>query len=245
MRSLGVFQGVAAASPFVLLIGSAEAVPITDNAVATQASVTSGLVALDLSGIIPGLTTTSSLTSNFVAPGGAYTGSLTASVFGNVGAPGVGLNSVVIVYEFVGNGPSGIDQFEFGLNNGANLDFGDLLAATHGTIGDLTTVGQSSALVDLFDNSGVPENNTMVFDFLTSSDTLGSPGVTESFGWYIQTDGNVAINLVNVEARNFGAVTFQSLSLVDIPGQADLNVPAPGSAALMLGVFGLAARRRR
>ncbi len=245
MRSFGALSGVVAAAPFVLMVGTAGAAPITNNAVPTAATVTSGLVALDLTGIIPGLTTSNSLTTNFNAPGGAYSGSLTASVFGNVGAPGSGLNTVVIVYEFTGNGPSAIDQFEFGVNDGANLDYDDLLAATQGSIGDLTTVAQGSPNVDLFDNSGIPDNNTMVFDFLSGGDTLGGPGSTETFGWYIQTSGAVAINMVDVEVRNFGAVTFQSLSLVNIPGQPDLNVPAPGSAALLLGVFGVAARRRR
>ena len=121
----------------------------------------------------------------------------------------------------------------------------DLLAATHGSIGDLTSPGQASPLVDLLDNSGVPANDTMVFDFLPTADVLGGPGTTETFSWYIMSSADVAINLVNVEVRDFGAVTFQSLSLVSNPGQPDLNVPAPGSIALLLGATGLMARRRR
>lgn len=245
MRNFGAIGGGAAIALLGMTAGNATAVTLTDNAVANETDVTTGLVALDLSGIVPGLTTNNSYSTSFSAPGGAYTGTLTATVFGNVSTPGSSLNSVAIVYEFIGNGPSGIDMFEFGLNNGSNLDYSDLLAATHGTIGDLTTVGQGSPMVELFDNSGVPDNNNMIFDFLGGGDALGSPGTTESFGWYIQTTGDVAINFVDVEVTDFGAVTIQTLSLVDIPGQPDLNVPAPGSAALLVGAFGLAARRRR
>lgn len=245
MRTYGKRGGWVALAPVLCMASTAAAVPLTDNVAPTQAGLTAGLVALDLSGIITGLTTNNSLASNFVAPGNAYSGSLTTTVYGNVGTPGQSLDTVLIVYEFTGNGPSGIDSFTFGVDSGINLDFGDLLAATHGTIGDLTSVGQVSPIVDLIDNSGVPANDLMVFDFLPNNDSLGGAGGTETFAWYIMAGGDVAINIVDVESRDFGAVTFQSLSLVNNPGQPDLNVPTPGSIALLMGGVGLQARRRR
>ncbi len=178
---------------------------------------------------------------NFSAPLGAYSGTLTARVFGNQGTPGTGLNDVLVIYEFTGNGPDAIDEFEFGIDSGASLDFSDLLSATQGTIADLS-VGQGSPLVEL--TSGVATNTTLNFGFLAAGDALGGPALTETFGWYIRSGGDVQVNIVDVVARDFGNVTIQSLALVDIPGQPDLNVPGPGAAAL-LGVAGVMGLRRR
>ena len=101
MRNFGAIGGGAAIALLGMTAGNAAAVTLTDNAVANQTDVTTGLVALDLSGIVPGLTTNNSYSTSFSAPGGAYTGTLTATVFGNVASPGSSLNSVAIVYEFV------------------------------------------------------------------------------------------------------------------------------------------------
>ena len=131
MMRYGISGGVGLA-PVLLMASTASAVPLTDNAAATEAELMTGLVGLDLSSIVSGLTTNNSITTNFVAPGNAYSGSMTASVYGNVDTPGTSLDTVLIVYEFTGNGPSGIDSFTFGVDSGVNLDFGDLLAAVFG-----------------------------------------------------------------------------------------------------------------
>ncbi|MEC9372548.1 MAG: PEP-CTERM sorting domain-containing protein [Planctomycetota bacterium] len=238
VRAAALFGCVSAATAM-----SASAVVITDTPAATEAGLLTGLVPLDLSSVVvSGLTTSNSLSVNFTAPLGAYSGTLTARVYGNQGTPGTGLNDVLVIYEFVGNGPDMIDEFEFGVDSGASLDFSDLLSATQGTIQDLS-VGQGSPLVEL--TNGVATNTTQNFGFLAAGDGLGGPATTESFAWYIRSGGDVQVNLVDVVARDFGNVTVQSLALVDIPGQPDLNVPAPGALALLgaAGVMGL--RRRR
>lgn len=230
---------------------SAGAATITDNGVASVNDVTAGLVALDLTGVAAltgSLTTNNSYEANFTANTNAYTGRLTATVYGNVSAPSTALDTVLIVYEFVGNGPSAIDLFEFGINSGVSLDYGDLLAATHGTIADLTTVGQASPVVDL--NQNVGSNDTMLFNFGTTGNSLGGPALTETFAWYVLSNpagngGNVAINFVDVEATDFGGAYFQTLAFVSNPGQPDLNVPAPGAAALLGLGLAAGARRRR
>jgi len=245
MSKIVALRGFVCAAPFFVLASAASAVVVTDNAVATQADLLTGFVALDLSGIIPGLTVANSLTSNFTAPGSAYTGSLTASVYGNVANPGASLDTVLMIYEFTGNGPSGIDQFAFGIDSGTNLDFNDLLNSTQGSIGDSTSAGQGSPTVDLVDNSSSSSNDTLTFGFIAGGDTLGANGQTETFGWYILSSADIAINMVDVEVTDFGAVVTQSLGIVNNPGQPNLNVPAPGSVTLILGAFGLINRRRR
>lgn len=238
-RSIGMFAGVG----LLAVSASAAPIPLTINNVANQSSVTGGLVGLDISGVVSGLTTSNSLTQNFTGPGGAYTGSLTAEVFGNVGAPGGGLNTVVIVYTFVGNGPSGIEKFAFG-GAGNALDLNDLGNATHGAIGDGTSAGQTVDSVTLLDNSSAPAPDTFNFNF--NLNNLGGVSTTEQFSWYVMTTGDVQIGKTQVEVTNFGAVTFDMLTLVDIPGQPDLSVvPLPGAAGLGLAGLALVGVRRR
>ncbi len=237
VRSLAAVAGVAMAA------SSAQAVIITSTP-DTQASILTGLVPLDLSTVVAGLTTPNTFSQTFSSDiPGAFSGTLTSRVFGNVGAPGVALNTVTVIYDFVGDGPDGIDAFELGLDSGANLDFSDLLAATHGRVSDLSDVGQATPQVDLTNNVGI--NDTMRFGFDIGGDTLGAPAVQESFSWYITSaNANVSIGFVDVLVTNFGNAQPVTLSFVDVPGQPDLNVPAPGSVAL-LGLGGLAAMRRR
>lgn len=240
-RSIAALAGLAT----VACATSASAVIITDTSVATEAGLiaSNGLVPLDLSGLIVGLSTTNSYTQNFASPiVGAYTGTLTVEVYGNVGLPGLALNQVLMIYTMTGNGPSAIDEFQLGVDTSTNLDFNDLLAATHGSIADVTTAGQLSPVVELLNNAGF--NNTYTFDYLAGGDSLGAVGVSETLSWYVLSAADVAIDFVDVSITDFGALTIQSLSLVDVPGLPDLNVPTPGALAL-LTIAGVAGVRRR
>ena len=240
-RSISALAGLAT----LAYATSASAVIITDNSVPTRAGLlaSNGLVPLDLSGLIGGLTTNNSYTQNFSSPvPGAYTGSMSVEVFGNVSVPGVALNQVLMIYTMTGDGPSALDEFQLGVDSSTNLDYNDLLSAVHGTILDDTTAGQTSPQVELLDNAGT--NNTYTFDYLTAGDTLGGPGGSETLSWYVLSGADVAIDFIDVTISDFGSVTIQSLSLVDVPGLPDLNVPTPG-AALLLSLAGVAGVRRR
>ena len=239
MRAIGVYRGVAVTASILAVSAGASAVTITNNAVANATDVTGGLVALDLTGIVTGLTTTNSLTSSFSTLG--FNGTMTASVFANQSTAGPGLNSLTIVYSFVSNSGTPLDSFEFGLDSGSDLDFTDYARATQGSIGDLTTVGQTAPVVTLTDNSLLPGNNTLFFDFLAGGNQLAS----ESFGWYVQIDGNVVIDRARVQVRDFGGDVFDMLALVRGTGQPDLSIPTPGALGLFLGAGLVAGRRRR
>ncbi|RMH25004.1 MAG: hypothetical protein D6693_09395 [Planctomycetota bacterium] len=243
MRAIGVYRGVVVAAPVLALAAGASAVNIdmSTNAVANVSDVTGGLVGLDLTGIVTGLTTTNSLTANFSTLG--FSGTVTASVFGNQSTPGAGLNSITIVYEFASNSGTPLDSFEFGLNSGNDLNFADYSRATIGTIGSLTTVGQANPNVTLTDGASlaIPGNTTLFFDFLGAGDTLAN----ETFGWYIQIDGAIVIDKARVEVRDFGSDVFDMLAMVNGTGQPDLGVPAPGALGVFLGAGLLAGRRRR
>lgn len=234
------------ASLFALIAASsalAAPIAITNNSVATVNDATAGLTALDLTGVVTGLTSSNSLSVNFATA--SYTGTLTATVFGNVATPGGSLSDVVIVYEFVGNGPSGIEEFMFGQPGGANIGIADLAAATHGSIDELTSPGQTLGGVTLFDNSAIPAGDLFVFDF--DSNRLGGVGQTDTFGWYVRTTGDIQIGLSKVLVTNFGGVVIDMLSIVDVAGQPDLNV-VPLPTGVGLGIAGLmivAGRRRR
>lgn len=240
-RSIAAIAGFAA----VACASSASAVIIGDTTAGTRAGLlaSNGLVPLDLSGVIAGLSTTNSFTTNFASPvPGAYTGTLTAEVFGNVGLPGLALNQVLMIYTMTGNGPSGVELFQMGVDTSTNIDFNDLLAATHGSITDQTTVGQVSPQVELLNNFGT--NNTLSFDYQNGGDVLGAVGVSETLQWYVLTTADVAIDFIDVTISDFGTTTVQSLSLVDVPGLPDLNTPTPGAVAL-LSIAGVAGLRRR
>lgn len=240
-RSIALLAGLAT----VACASSASAVILTDNSAGTRAGLlaSNGLVPLDLSGVVAGLSSSNSYTTNFASPTpGAYTGTLTAEVFGNVGLPGLALNQVMIIYTMTGNGPSGIELFQMGVDTSTNIDYNDLLAATHGSITDQTTIGQVSPQVELLNNAGT--NNTLSFDYQNGGDVLGGVGNTETLQWYVLSSADVAIDFVDVTISDFGTTTVQSLSLVDVPGLPDLNTPTPGALAL-LSVAGVAGLRRR
>jgi len=240
-RSIAALAGLAT----IACASSASAVVITDNNVGTRAGLiaSNSVVPLDMSGILTGLTTSNSFTQAFASDvPGAFTGELTVEVFGNVGMPGVALNQVMMIYTMTGDGPDGIDLFEFGVDSSNNIDFNDMLNATHGTIDDQTSAGQAAPLAELFNNAG--SNNVFTLDYLTAGDSLGAVGQTDVHSWYVLSDADVAIDFVDVNIRNFGNSLAQSLSLVNKPGLPDLNFPTPGAAALF-GLGGLAGLRRR
>lgn len=239
---------VAGATLVGVMSAGALGITITNNPVADRATLLSGRVPLDISSVSfinagPGTLNAGAGTySQNFNNGAFYSGTLSVEVFGNVGTPGASLNEVTMIYTFRGNGPSAIERFVMGINGSSNLDFTDLAAATHGRITADTTVGQGDAVVDLIDNSGSGDNDNFIFNY--TSDNLGGPSLTETYTWYVRATGAVAVNFVDVEVSDFGFAFAKTLSLVDVPGQPDLNVPAPGAAAL-LGFAGLAASRRR
>ncbi|MCB9847577.1 MAG: hypothetical protein H6814_04105 [Phycisphaeraceae bacterium] len=240
-KSIAAVAGLA----MIACASSASAVILTDNSVGTRAGLlaSNSLVPLDLSGVVSGLSTSNSYTQNFTSTvPGAYSGTLTCEVFGNVGLPGLALNQVMMIYTMTGNGPSAIELFQMGVDTSTNIDYNDLLNATHGQIVDQTTGGQLSPEAELLNNFGT--NNTLSFNYQNSGDTLGSVGGTETLQWYVLSTADVAIDFIDVTVSNFGTTSVKSLSFVDVPGLPDLNTPTPGAVAL-LSIAGVAGFRRR
>jgi len=238
----GYVRGLVLVAVVGAVASHASAGVITNNAVSGLSDVTTGLVALDLSSVIAVAPGTNSVTTNF-SNGGLFSGTLTATVYGNVGAPGTSLTNIVIVYEFVSTGGfTPIEGFEFGVDSGSNIDFLDIQNATQGAILGETTGGQSSPFVTLNDNSVSLSNDTLLFDFATAGDALTAG---EKLTWYMSSSAAVALNFVDVNVTDFGGTLTQTLAFVTGTGQPDLNVPAPGAAALLAMGLGVATRRRR
>lgn len=170
----------------------------------------------------------------------SYSGTLTSEVFANQSTPGSGVTDVVIRYTFTHTGggvPTPIDTFNFGINDGTVLDFGDYSAATHGRIDDVSSATLNTPLVTL-DDSG---NTTYDFDF-GSVDALQAG---ESLVWYVAASGSVKVNMVDVTITNFQNATTQALAFTTTNGQQDLDVPAPAGVAAFAGMGVLGLRRRR
>jgi hypothetical protein len=258
---------VVSAGAFVLAAASAaSAFTPVNNAVPDRATLGVGttLSPLDLSALpylTGSLTTSNSYSQAFAGSGNNFTGTLSVEVFGNVGTPGPGLNDLLMIYTFHGDGApliraNGAEGFEFGVDTSVEIDYSDLIAATHGNItGDSSLqAGQLNPAISV--NDFISSNDTFNFDYTNAGTVTGRlgelggnttslPGASEDFVWYVRTSGNVAVNFVDVRVTDFGGVTIRSLSLVNNPGQPDINVPAPGIAGALLGFGALAAGRRR
>lgn len=238
----GFVRGLALVATVGAVASQASAGTITDNSVANLSDVIGGYVALDLSSVIAVAPGTNSVTSVF-NNGTLFAGTLTATVYGNVGTPGSSLTDIVVVYEFISTGGiTPIETFEFGVDSGSNIDFLDIQNATQGTILNESTPGQASPFVTLNDNSLSLSNDTLLFDFTNGADTL-APG--EKITWYMTSSANVALNYVDVNVTDFGGTLTQTIAFVTGTGQPDLNVPAPGAVALLAMGAGFASRRRR
>jgi hypothetical protein len=198
-------------------------------------TLTAGLQLLDLTPL--GLT--NGQTIPFVGP--AYTGSITATVYGNSDIFTPGLTDVIVIYEFEGTGqPTPIEEMEFAINGGnLDLNFAELDGGTMGRIDDLSDIALDFDPVLTF-NPG-PANDSLLFDWTT--DGLGDVFVSQTYGWYTRTTGAIDLGLVDVQVRNAGSVVTNTIAVLDNPDQPNLDVPAPSAAAL-LGL-GLAAMRRR
>lgn len=252
------FSALSSVAVVVAVSGSAYAQfnPV-NNSVASRAAlgINSSLVPLDVSGLAY-LDNAINDGNNayiqaFNGPGGNFSGTLRAEVFGNVGSPNsAALNDVVIVYTFQSNAALvGAESFHFGVDTHTQIDFARLSTATQGRIDADTAVefGQGDPLITIFDNVG--SNDSFLFDWNpppgggSTTDRLGG-SQAETFTWYVRTTGDVKLNFVDVDITDFGVTTIRSLALVDNPGQPDLNVPAP-AAATLFGVFAAAGIRRR
>lgn len=257
---------VLSAGALVLVAASAaSAFTPANNAVTNRASLGVGttMSPLDMSALpyLTGfLTTSNSYEQAYTGTGGNYSGRLKVEVFGNVGTPGPGLNDLLMIYTFTGDGApltraNGAEDFEFGVDTSVEIDYTDLVAATHGKIDAESSLqaGQADPLVTI--NDFVSSNDTFKFNYNPASgsgrlvelggNTVSQPGATEEFVWYVRSTGDVAINFVDVRIADFGFVTIRSLALVNNPGQPDINIPAPGFAGLGMGIAALAAGRRR
>lgn len=207
------------------------------------------------------LTTSNSYMQTFSGTGGNFSGFLKVEVFGNVSTPGSGLNDLLLVYTFHGDGApliraNGAEAFEFGVDTSVEIDYSDLIAATHGKISTETSLQATQLDPAVSINDFVSSNDTFNFDYTNGGaatgrlaelggNTVSLPGASEEYSWYVRTNGNVGINFVDVLVTDFGGVRIRSLSLVNNPGQPDINVPAPGVAVGLLGFGALAAGRRR
>ena len=232
MRNLKL--GVVVTS-LVLTAGSA-AFGYTRTDVSDLATVTAGMQVLDLSSL--GLNNGDTIAFT----GSAYTGSITATVYGNSPIFTPGLTDVLVVYTFEGNGqPTPIEEMEFAVAGGnLDLNFAELDGGVMGRIDDMSDINLDSDPLLTF-NPG-PANDSMLFDWTTEG--LGDPFVSQSYTWYTRTSGAIDIGMVNVEVRNSGSVITQTIAVLDDPSQPDLDVPAPGSLALMgLGAFIIGRRR--
>jgi predicted RNA-binding protein with RPS1 domain len=128
---------------------------------------------------------TNGQTIPFVGP--AYTGSITATVYGNSDIFTPGLTDVIVIYEFEGTGqPTPIEEMEFAINGGnLDLNFAEL---DGGTMGGSTTspISPSTSTPVLTFNPG-PANDSLLFDWTT--DGLGDVFVSQTYGWYTRTHG--------------------------------------------------------
>lgn len=255
MSSKSIVFGSAAL--VLALAGSASAYTRVDTASRAALGVGTTLNPLDLTTLgylnAPGAPNNgvNSYSQAFIGTGSNYTGRLTVEVFGNAPIGSPGLNDVLMVYTFHGDSgrPNGAETFHFGVDTSLQIDYAKLDGAIHGKISGETSMqaGQADPVVSLFNNIG--SNDTWLFDHnpASSSGSLVELGgnQNEDFVWYVRTTGDVKLNFVDVKITDFGSITIRSLALVDNPGQPDLNVPAPGAAALLLGGLGIAAGRRR
>jgi hypothetical protein len=227
-------------------VASAAIVPISNSSINDFSALELGFTPtpIDLSSFTPavlGSANNNALVSEFNT--GLYTGRLISEVFANVGSAGTGVQDVVIKYTMQVDAGSfdGLDFVAFGVNAGTNLDAQDLINATHGRVISESTVGQLDPAVSVDDASNV----VFEFNFAAVSDKLGgNPAAGETFTWYVRSDGAVKVNVVDVTFQDGIPSNGNALAFVDIDGQADLNVPAPGSVAL-LGLGGMVAARRR
>lgn len=228
-----------------------------NNSIADRSAlgINSSLVPLDLTGLgyLDGVVNVgnNAYEQAYVGLGGNFSGTLRAEVFGNVGTPSAALNDVVIVYTFQSDAAAvGVESFDFGVDTSKQIDFSRLSTAMHGRIDADTAVelGQLDPIITIFDNNG--SNDTFLFDWnpppgnSSSLNRLGG-SEAETFTWYIRTTGDVKLNFVDVRITDFGSTTIKSLSLVDNPGQPDLNVPAPAAVALFGAAFAATGLRRR
>ncbi len=206
-------------------------VDVTDTA-----TLTAGLQVLDLSSL--GLVNGDRITFD----AGAYNGAITATVYGNSPIFTPGLTDVVVLYTFEGEGtPTPIEEMEFAVAGGnIDLNFAELDSGIMGRIDDISDIYLDMDPVLTF-NPG-PANDSLLFDW--STETLGNPFVTEQYSWYTRTTGAIDMGLVEVQVRDAGSYVTQTLAVLDDPNQPNMDVPAPGSLAL-LGLSALALRRRR